>query len=103
MPPSPQTWIWGDLHIENFGSFKSDNRSVYFDLNDLDEAVLAPASWELARIVTSIFIAFESLEIEQKRNIQKKGKLEILIEDPGHSDHEIKINPEGSPLYRATV
>jgi uncharacterized protein (DUF2252 family) len=67
MPPSPVSWICGDLHLENFGSFKSDNRLVYFDLNDFDEAVLAPAVWELARITTSIFIAFESLKIDQKR------------------------------------
>jgi uncharacterized protein (DUF2252 family) len=52
--PSPQTWISGDLHLENFGSFKGDNRLVYFDINDFDEAILAPASWELVRIVTSV-------------------------------------------------
>ena len=64
---SPVVWVCGDLHLENFGSYKSDNRLVYFDLNDFDEAVLAPTSWELARIITSIFIAFESLQIEQKK------------------------------------
>ncbi|MEP6726109.1 MAG: DUF2252 family protein [Bacteroidota bacterium] len=45
-PTSPNAWICGDLHLENFGSFKSDNRLVYFDLNDFDEAVLAPAAFE---------------------------------------------------------
>ena len=69
LPNSPLAWICGDLHLENFGSFRSDNRLVYFDLNDFDEAVLAPAAWELARIVTSIFIAFDALKIEQKRAI----------------------------------
>src|ERR1700722_919477 len=64
---SPDAWICGDLHLENFGSYKSDNRLVYFNLNDFDEAVLAPVTWELLRIVTSIFIAFESLNIDQKR------------------------------------
>jgi uncharacterized protein (DUF2252 family) len=67
LPDSPLTWICGDLHLENFGSFRSDNRQVYFDLNDFDEAVLAPAIYELLRIVTSIFIAFDSLEIENKK------------------------------------
>jgi uncharacterized protein (DUF2252 family) len=43
VPHSPAAWICGDLHLENFGSFKSDNRQVYFDLNDFDEAILAPA------------------------------------------------------------
>ncbi|MBC7875216.1 MAG: DUF2252 family protein [Ferruginibacter sp.] len=63
LPPSPIVWICGDLHLENFGSFKGNNRLVYFDLNDFGEAILAPALWEVARITTSIFVAFDSLEI----------------------------------------
>lgn len=70
IPPSPLTWICGDLHLENFGSYKGDNRLVYFDLNDFDESILAPASWELARIVTSIFVAFTSLKIEHKKALR---------------------------------
>lgn len=62
-PASPATWICGDMHIENFGSYKGDNRLVYFDLNDFDEAILAPCLWEISRMATSIFIAFEELRI----------------------------------------
>ncbi len=61
LPPSPLTWICGDLHLENFGSFKGDNRMEYFDLNDFDEASLAPAAWEIARMVTSIFVEADNL------------------------------------------
>src|SRR5262250_1305437 len=53
LAPSPQVWICGDLHLENFGSYKADNRLVYFDLNDFNEAVLAPSAWELLRMTTS--------------------------------------------------
>jgi uncharacterized protein (DUF2252 family) len=67
LPDSPAAWISGDLHLENFGSFKSDNREVYFDLNDFDEAILAPALWETIRMSTSIFVAFDSLGIEDER------------------------------------
>jgi uncharacterized protein (DUF2252 family) len=66
-PASPPTWICGDLHLENFGSYKANNKLVYFDMNDFDEAVLAPAAWDLARMVTSILIAFESLKIQPKK------------------------------------
>lgn len=66
-PESPLTWICGDLHLENFGSYKAQNRLVYFDLNDFDESALAPAAWELARLVASIFVAFDSLEIEPEK------------------------------------
>lgn len=64
LPLSPLSWICGDLHIENFGSYKGDNKLVYFDLNDFDEALLAPCSYEVARMVTSIFIAFDNLGFE---------------------------------------
>jgi uncharacterized protein (DUF2252 family) len=66
-PESPGAWICGDLHLENFGSYKSDNRQVYFDLNDFDEAVLAPSLWEIVRMATSIFIAFDTLKIEENK------------------------------------
>src|SRR6201996_941017 len=64
LPLSPLAWICGDLHIENFGSYKGDNKLVYFDLNDFDEALLAPCSYETVRMVTSIFIAFDNLGFE---------------------------------------
>ncbi|MFI5149012.1 MAG: DUF2252 domain-containing protein [Bacteroidia bacterium] len=57
-PKDPtRAWICGDLHLENFGTFKGDNRAVYFDMNDFDEAILAPCTWEVARALTSIHLA----------------------------------------------
>ncbi len=70
MPPSPLVWACGDLHIENFGSYKGDNRLVYFDINDFDESILSPATWELSRMLTSILIAFDTLKIGQKEALR---------------------------------
>ena len=66
LPPLPLAWICGDLHIENFGSYKADNQLVYFDLTDFDEGCLAPASWEIARFVTSIVVAFNDFNLNKK-------------------------------------
>lgn len=63
LPLSPSVWLCGDLHLENFGSYKGDNRLVYFDLSDFDEGILGPALWEITRLVTSIFVGFETLQI----------------------------------------
>ena len=57
---APPAWISGDLHLENFGSFKGDNRLVYFDINDFDEAALAPASWDPVRLLTSVRVGADS-------------------------------------------
>lgn len=69
LPLSPLAWVCGDLHVENFGSYKADNKLVYFDLNDFDEALLAPALWEVLRLVTSIFIAFDTLNIDAEQGM----------------------------------
>ena len=66
-PNSPHVWACGDLHLENYGSYKADNRFVYFDQNDFDESLLAPACWELVRMITSIFIAFDTLKADSKQ------------------------------------
>jgi len=58
---APLAWLCGDAHLENFGSYKGDNRLVYFDLNDFDEAALAPVTWELVRFLTSILVAGDGL------------------------------------------
>ena len=90
LPDSPLSWICGDLHLENFGSYKSDNRQVYFDMNDFDEAILAPAAWELVRIVTSIFISFSALKI---------NKEEALLVAEIYVKHYSKILSKGKSHY----
>jgi len=62
---TPPVWVCGDLHLENFGSYKGDNRLVYFDINDFDEAALAPASWEITRFLTSVLVGAATLGVNQ--------------------------------------
>jgi len=58
---APAGWLCGDAHLENFGSYKGDNRLVYFDLNDFDEAALAPVTWDLVRFLSSVLVAGDGL------------------------------------------
>src|SRR5579859_2185011 len=62
----PLVWICGDLHLENFGSYRAANGLVYFDINDFDEAMLAPASWEIARFLCSIGMASDLWKYSSK-------------------------------------
>lgn len=64
---APAVWVCGDLHLENFGSYKADNRLVYFDLSDFDEAALAPATWDLVRLLTSLRIGANGLHADNRR------------------------------------
>jgi uncharacterized protein (DUF2252 family) len=60
---APNTWMCGDMHLENFGSYKGDNRLVYFDINDFDEACLAPGLYEIVRLLTSVLVAASDLHL----------------------------------------
>ncbi|SCC93779.1 conserved hypothetical protein [Thiomonas sp. X19] len=62
---APTAWLCGDLHLENFGSYKGDNRLVYFDLNDFDEALLGSLTLDLVRALTSILVGADVLHAAQ--------------------------------------
>lgn len=59
---APLAWACGDLHFENFGSYKGDDRQAYFDINDFDEAALAPCTWDLLRLLTSLQCGADELK-----------------------------------------
>jgi uncharacterized protein (DUF2252 family) len=60
---APLVWVCGDLHLENFGTYKGDDREVYFGINDFDEATLAPLTYDLVRLLTSIYLATGHIEL----------------------------------------
>lgn len=62
---APGVWNCGDLHLQNFGSYKGDNRLVYFDINDFDEGVLAPCTWDVTRFVTSILVGASTIGVKE--------------------------------------
>ncbi len=64
---TPKVLACGDLHLENFSSYKGDNRLVYFDLSDFDEACIAPCAFDLARLLSSILLAAKTLGVSKKQ------------------------------------
>ena len=62
-----RSWVCGDLHFENFGSYKGENRQVYFDINDFDEAILGIPEIDVCRFVTSIIIAGRIMKASPKQ------------------------------------
>ncbi|PUZ25598.1 DUF2252 domain-containing protein [Chitinophaga parva] len=82
-------WISGDLHLENFGSYKGDNRVVYFDINDFDEALMAPPTWEVVRLLTSIYVGGQSVNYD----VQTAGALCKI-----YLDAYLQVLNSGKPL-----
>jgi uncharacterized protein (DUF2252 family) len=71
---APALLVCGDLHLENFGVYKGDNRLAYFDLNDFDEAALAPFTLDLLRFLSSVHVAARPLRLSAQQ-VEALGKL----------------------------
>lgn len=55
----------GDAHVSNFGFFASPERTLLFDLNDFDEAGIAPWEWDLKRLATSVHVGGRDIGIAE--------------------------------------
>ena len=64
-PAGPPAWSSGDLHLENYGTYLGENGLTYFDINDFDAAMLAPAPWDMLRLITSLLIAPPTLALKR--------------------------------------
>lgn len=60
---STRIWVGGDIHLENFGSYKAADRKVHFNINDFDEAALAPLSGDVIRFMSSMYLVADTLGI----------------------------------------
>jgi Uncharacterized protein conserved in bacteria (DUF2252) len=47
----------GDLHVENFGTWRDEEGRLIWGVNDLDEAWPAPYALDLVRLATSAYLA----------------------------------------------
>jgi uncharacterized protein (DUF2252 family) len=59
--PKGKGWIAGDLHLENFGAYRTDGHApksrVAFGMNDFDEAIIGPWRLDVLRLTTSLLLA----------------------------------------------
>lgn len=60
---APTVWLNGDLHLENFGTYRGDNRLTYFDIGDFDDACRGPATIDLFRFLTGLILAAPDMAI----------------------------------------
>jgi hypothetical protein len=66
----------GDLHIENFGTWRDEEGRLIWGVNDLDEAWPAPYTLDLVRLTTSVYVAIG----EQHLNLAKRVAAEAVEE-----------------------
>lgn len=103
-PEGPIAWQCGDLHLENFGTYLGDNSLTYFDINDFDEAILAPHSWDILRLATSILVAAPTLGLkgssgkDQARQLVERYYAELSLGKPRWIERKTADGPIGDMI-----
>ena len=69
-----RTWLQGDLHVYNYGSYDNDKDEVVYDLNDFDEAIIADYQYDLWRMAVSIVL------VARQNGDLSMGQLEKAID-----------------------
>src|SRR5258708_17165768 len=95
LPGAPRVWICGDAHTENVGSYKGDDRIPYFDLNDFDEACLAPAHYDLGRALAALYLLKKP---KHARMFLESYRQALLAGKPVHIEAEGAHGPIAAPL-----
>jgi uncharacterized protein (DUF2252 family) len=62
---APQLFICGDLHLENFGTYKEADRQVYFGINDFDEGMYASMTRDITRLSVSVLLVGKMLGLKK--------------------------------------
>src|SRR6202035_701647 len=57
MASAPEALSVGDLHVENFGTWRDTDGRLIWGVNDFDECRPLPFSHDLARLAVSAFLA----------------------------------------------
>jgi uncharacterized protein (DUF2252 family) len=55
-PSAPEGLVVGDLHLENFGTYRGASGELCFDVNDFDEVAPGPLDFDLKRLCTSAML-----------------------------------------------
>ncbi|MBC9731634.1 DUF2252 domain-containing protein [Nocardioides marmotae] len=109
---SGRIWVHGDLHVENFGTYLSDDGRLVFDVNDFDEAYLGRWTWDLMRFAASLALVGwqKALPEQDVRDLVGRyvaGYLDQIEDYRGAADDAAEFalhldNTEG-PVHHALV
>jgi hypothetical protein len=73
---APRVLAVGDLHVENFGTWRDKEGRLVWGVNDLDEAAPMPYAVDLIRLVTSAILA----QSENRLAIDASGAATAVLE-----------------------
>jgi len=73
---APVVLAVGDLHVENFGTWRDAEGRLIWGINDFDETVSLPYTQDLVRLATSVLLAIE----EERLSLSARRACAAILE-----------------------
>src|SRR5262244_2815642 len=89
---APKVLSIGDLHVENFGTWRDAEGRLVWGMNDFDEAYPLPYTNDLVRLATSAMLARR----ERRMNVGRQGMCAAILEG-----YRAAIEKDGRPVVLA--
>src|SRR5271157_2122668 len=86
---APRILSVGDLHVENFGTWRDTDGRLVWGINDFDEACLYPYTMDLARLAASALLATR----EERLTMKPKDSADAIL-----TGYEFGIQHGGRPF-----
>jgi hypothetical protein len=107
---APTLLAVGDLHVENFGTWRDSEGRLIWGINDFDEAFPMPYTIDLVRLATSALLAIdgEALSLDRhdacaailsgyRATIEHEGKA-FVLEEPHPTMRAMALGEERDPV-----
>ncbi|MDN2566850.1 DUF2252 domain-containing protein [Aquibium sp. A9E412] len=93
----PSVMALGDVHPENFGVMPDENGAPIFGVNDFDEAIYAPFTWDIKRGAVGFWIAAREvagMKRKKRRKVVAKFVKGYLAAMRGYAEHATEKNDD---------
>jgi len=100
---APEVLAVGDLHIENFGTWRDIEGRLVWGVNDFDEAAVLPYTIDLVRLATSVMLAIDEGHLALKKKEACGTILGGYQESMGEGGRPFVLEEENTWLRRIAV
>jgi len=100
---APEVLAVGDLHIENFGTWRDVEGRLVWGVNDFDEAAVLPYAIDLVRLATSAILAIEEGHLALRKKDACGAILGGYQESMGEGGRPFVLEEENTWLRRIAV
>lgn len=100
---APRVLAVGDLHVENFGTWRDIEGRLVWGVNDFDEAAVLPYTLDLVRLATSAMLAIDQGHLSVKAKDACAAILDGYRESLVESGHPFVLEEENDWLRQIAL